>query len=136
MLVNTENKNIFIHNYDQEILPTLILAFWLFIILSLTLVYMKEISTIQYKLFTKTTIIFYRRNTSKPLKTTMLSSLVIHKSSVTAVQMEDIANMKCYLHQFHFEQCFIQKKINIYVSIYVPLLQLRYICWDRKNRQH
>ena len=85
MLVNTENKNIFIHNYDQEILPTLILAFWLFIILSLTLVYMKEISTIQYKLFTKTTIIFYRRNTSKPLKTTMLSSLVIHKSSVAAV---------------------------------------------------
>ena len=47
MLSISDNKKISIQNYYQETLPEFMLALWLFIILSLTLVYLKVIDNIQ-----------------------------------------------------------------------------------------
>ena len=63
------------------------------------------------------------------MPTNMLVSLVIHNSSVITVYMESIADMKCQIHQFNLESCFMNQKqetiSDINVSIYVPILQLR-----------
>ena len=40
----------------------------------------------------------------------MLASWVNHKISVTAVYMEDIANIKFKIKHFHLEECFILQK--------------------------
>ena len=42
---------------------------------------------------------------------TMLESFIyLKKNLLTAVLMEDIADMKCQLHHSHFEECFIQQQ--------------------------
>ena len=51
MVYNTENKNIYIHNYNQELFMTTMLELWLFIIRSLTMVSLKLIPDIQCDIF-------------------------------------------------------------------------------------
>ena len=50
MLANIKNNNIFIHNFDQELLTTTLLTFCLFNKCLLTMVYLKSIADIQYKI--------------------------------------------------------------------------------------
>ena len=70
----------------------------------------------------------------------MLSSLVIHNSSITVLYKEAISGIKFKLHHPHLDTFFIQKKMiiiaDIYVSISVFLIQLRYIYWKINNIQH
>ena len=71
--------------------------------------------------------------------TNLLTCLLIHNSSVTAVYMEDISYMKCHIHHLLLDQYLSLKAIkisDIYVTIYVPPLYLRYISYDSKNNQH
>ena len=42
--------------------------------------------------------------------TNMLEYLIIHKSFVIDVYMEDMANMKFQIHHLHLEKYFIQQK--------------------------
>ena len=66
------------------------------------------------------------KKTRETLPTTMLESLVIQNNNVTVAYMKTISDMKCQLHQFHFEKIIIQEKWKTIANIYVPLLQLRY----------
>ena len=70
----------------------------------------------------------------------MLASLLIHNNYVTAVCMEPLSDMKHHVHPFHSEPIFLQHKqwtiTGIYISVLVPLLQLRYIFWERMNNKY
>ena len=70
---------------------------------------LKLISNIQFQLCIRKIMLYYRISVKKILITKMLASLAIHTSSVTAIQMQHIADMKFQLHQFNLEKCFIQK---------------------------
>ena len=78
-------------------------------------------------------MIYYIISNTKTLSTNMLESLVIHNNFITAIKMKPIADMKYQLHQFNLNQCFInqgrEKIAEIYVRIYVLLIQLRYMFW-------
>ena len=65
---------------------------------------------------------------------TMLEYLVNYNSSITAVYIEFISDIKCQLHQFTFGGMFYAKKTRkqipqIYISIIVPLLELNHVNW-------
>ena len=47
MLDNLDNNNIYINNYEKYYLPTFMLELWLFIIKTLTCVYLEVIANIQ-----------------------------------------------------------------------------------------
>ena len=64
MLDNTDKKNIFIQKFDQEWLPTTILAYWLLIIYESTMLYVKVIADI--KCYTWLSIkLFYIKETTR-----------------------------------------------------------------------
>ena len=66
--------------------------------------------------------------------------MVNQNSSVTVAMMVVIANMKCQIQQFYLEQFFIQQKqekiSDIYISIYLNILHLRFIILERKDIKH
>ena len=70
----------------------------------------------------------------------MIAFLVFQNNSVTAVLIKYIVDVKCQLHQFLLKKCFIQQKQekvgDVYVKIYVPLLQFRCIFWESNSIQH
>ena len=85
-------------------------------------------------------MLYYRRNSKKIYPTNILSSLVTHNNFATAVYIEPITNTKYHICQFYMEQCFIrqlQENIaEIHGIINVPILQLRFIQWERNNIQY
>ena len=87
MLANPGNKNIFIHKYDQDLLPKNMLALLLFIICSPTTVYLEVISDMKFYLCVKKSMIYYRIKIKKILPSIFLSSFLIHNSSVTDIYM-------------------------------------------------
>ena len=136
MLANPENKNISIHNYDQEIFMKFMLALWLFIIRSLTLVHLKVIDNIECWICISTTMLYYEINNKKSFLTTMLEYLVIHNSSVTDIYIEDISDMKFQLHQFHLDQYFIQQKQENDCRHLFTSTSFELIFWKIKSSQH
>ena len=61
--------------------------------------------------------------------TNMLEYLIIHKSFVIDVYMEDMANMKFQIHHLHLEQYFIQKERNKNGRHLILALLCLYLSW-------
>ena len=56
ILANPEKKNIYIHKFEHELLPGTMLSLWLFVIHSLTMVYIELTDRIQCYLFLRRTV--------------------------------------------------------------------------------
>ena len=57
MLANFDNNKICIYKFDPKLLQKTMLAFWFFIIYSLTMVYLEVLAGIQCYLWLSTTVI-------------------------------------------------------------------------------
>ena len=82
---NPESNNIFIHKYIKSVTLTILLALWLFIILSLILVYMQILSNSQRNICIIKRMLYYKINAMKIFLTNILGSLIIHNIYVTSV---------------------------------------------------
>ena len=101
-------KRIYIHIFDLKWFLTTMLSLWIFIICSLTMVYLEVISDIQYYLCITITVFQFTRNCNKTFPTTILTSKVTCNSSVTVTYNKALYAIKCQLH-FH-----IRRKVFYY----------------------